>query len=71
MFLPEKDLRHTDWRKAQRSISNGACVEVASAAESIAVRDSQDPHGPVLTYPTGAWARFLGAAQRGDFDPAI
>jgi hypothetical protein len=61
-----------NWRKARRSVSNGACVEVAaSAAEGIAVRDSQDPHGLVLAYPAPAWITFLGAARRGDFDPAI
>lgn len=68
MFLPEDELRRLDWRKAQRSISNGACVEVASAAESVAVRDSKDPYGLVLRYSANSWKSFTSAARRGDFD---
>ncbi|HLI36404.1 MAG TPA: DUF397 domain-containing protein [Streptosporangiaceae bacterium] len=68
MSLPDDESRRLDWRKARRSISNGACVEVASAAESVAVRDSKDPHGPVLRYPAGSWRSFTSAARRGDFD---
>lgn len=38
------------WRKAQSSIGNGACVEVAPANGQVAMRDSKDPQGPVLMY---------------------
>jgi hypothetical protein len=68
MSLPEDELRRLEWRKAKRSISNGACVEVASVTESIIIRDSMDPHGPVLRYPDSAWLRFLGRTRRGEFD---
>ncbi|WP_300614581.1 DUF397 domain-containing protein [Trebonia sp.] len=67
MSLPEGELR-VGWRKAQRSISNGACVEVASAPESVIIRDSQDPHGLVLRYSATSWKSFTSAARRGDFD---
>jgi hypothetical protein len=32
------------------------------------VRDSTDPTGPVLRFPRGAWAAFLGAVRAGEFD---
>lgn len=56
------------WRKAQRSAGNGACVEVASYQDMVAVRDSKDPNGPVLTYAHDEWNVFLRGAKSGDFD---
>ena len=47
------------WRKSSYSGNNGGqCVEVGDAARVIAVRDSKDPHGPVL-----AFARRPGAGS--------
>jgi hypothetical protein len=44
------------WRKPSRSGANGDnCVEVATnTAGVVAVRDSKDPHGPVLVVTTGS-----------------
>lgn len=56
------------WRKARRSVGNGACVEVAPAGTGIAVRDSKDPGGPVLTYGGDAWQEFVHRAKEGQFD---
>lgn len=56
------------WRKAQRSAGNGACVEVASFTDMVAVRDSKDPDGPVLTYAQAEWNVFLHSAKAGEFD---
>lgn len=49
------------WRKASYSGTNGGgCVEVATSMPGIvAVRDSKDPDGPVLTVSPDDWARFL------------
>ncbi len=47
------------WRKSSYSGANGGnCVEVAATAPAIAVRDSKDPGGPVLTFGPRAWERF-------------
>lgn len=52
------------WRKS--SYSNGGsgdCVEVAHAAEVVAVRDSKNSRGPMITVSPSAWARFISATR--------
>ncbi|HEX6359113.1 DUF397 domain-containing protein [Actinophytocola sp.] len=38
------------WRKSSFSAGDPNCVELAHLATGIAVRDSKDPDGPVLTF---------------------
>ena len=64
----EAGIHASVWRKARRSISNGDCVEVATARQEILVRDSKNPNGGILGYPAGSWRAFLASAKRGDFD---
>jgi hypothetical protein len=59
------------WRKAKLSLGNGQCVEVAPSNGMIVVRDSKDPAGPTLMYPTDQFAVFLNAAKNGEFDDLI
>jgi hypothetical protein len=57
-----------DWRKASRSVNNGACVEVGSASSLVLVRDSVNPLGAVVAYPPTAWQAFIGSARAGAYD---
>ena len=49
------------WLKSSYSGNGGSdCVEVARNLPGIvAVRDSKNPHGPVLTVSTDEWASFI------------
>jgi hypothetical protein len=62
----ENDRR--SWRKAIRSINNGACVEVAATSGMVVVRDSMDPDGLIMHYPVNSWLPFVAKARRGGFD---
>ncbi|MBF9133063.1 DUF397 domain-containing protein [Plantactinospora sp. S1510] len=57
-------LSNARWRKSTRSGTNGGnCVEVADNLPGlIAVRDSKDPTGPVLSFGPEAWRAFVGLA---------
>jgi hypothetical protein len=59
------------WLKARSSTANGQCVEIASAAGNIAIRDSKDPDGPVLVYTTSEFRAFLDGARNGEFDALL
>jgi Domain of unknown function (DUF397) len=51
------------WRKSSYSGgSGGQCVEVADA-DGVAVRDTTDRQGPMLTFSAGAWARFTASLR--------
>ena len=56
------------WRKASFSDSNGACVELAAISEGVAMRDSKDPDGPVLSFTKAEMDAFLMGAKSGEFD---
>jgi hypothetical protein len=47
------------WRKSSYSANQGECVEVTSIQSHVAVRDSKDPHGPVLTVTPEGWADLI------------
>ncbi|RZS30315.1 uncharacterized protein DUF397 [Herbihabitans rhizosphaerae] len=53
------DLTSITWRKSSLSGSNAECVELGHAPERAAVRDSKNPTGPVLVFPTSAIATLL------------
>ena len=58
----------TKWRKSTYSADTANCVEVAEVPNGIAVRDSKDPGGPILSYTTESWRSFIAAVRHGLFD---
>jgi hypothetical protein len=66
--LSEAERTGLTWLKAQYSGHNGACVEIASVADRIAIRDSKDPDGPILVYTPTEFKAFLHGARNGEFD---
>jgi Domain of unknown function (DUF397) len=65
---PDRSQLH--WYKSSRSAGNGNCVEVAELPSALAVRDSKDPEGPVLTFRAESWRLFVAAVRTGAFDTA-
>lgn len=55
------------WRKSGASGSSD-CVEVAEIGESILIRDSKDPAGPILTFTHSEWNAFVVGIRNGEFD---
>jgi hypothetical protein len=52
------------WRKSTHSGGNGAeCIEVGAATAGVAVRDTTDRAGAVLTVPVGAWRALLAGIR--------
>jgi hypothetical protein len=62
------ELVEVQWRKARRSVNNGACVEAAAANGYVIVRDTMDTNGPSVKYSGGAWRTFVANARVGSFD---
>nr|WP_203598964.1 DUF397 domain-containing protein [Streptomyces sp. SID10853] len=60
------------WFKSSYSNDQGgACLEVADLRHTrnrVAVRDSKDPNGPVLTFDPSAFVGFVDGAAAGRFD---
>jgi hypothetical protein len=67
------DVTRAVWRKSSYSSGNGGqCVEVACRPLSgaVAVRDSKNPGGPVVTVTPEMWRAFTNWVKAGAFDPA-
>ncbi|WNV86599.1 DUF397 domain-containing protein [Umezawaea sp. Da 62-37] len=51
------------WRTSSRSQQGAQCVEVATAPEWTAIRDSKNPNGPALRFLPHQFANMLNAAK--------
>lgn len=56
------------WRRAS-FCGSGECVEVAELNGMVVMRDSKDPHGPMLRYTADEWRSFVRAIKAGEFAP--
>ncbi|MFA1548152.1 DUF397 domain-containing protein [Actinomadura chokoriensis] len=55
------------WRKSSHSGSQADdCIELASTDRAVAVRDSKDPDGPVLTIAPDTWNAFVRTLKAWD-----
>ncbi|MFE4590631.1 DUF397 domain-containing protein [Streptomyces laurentii] len=56
---------YTLWRKSSYSnAAEGLCLEVADDAPGLVpVRDSKQPHGPVLVITSAAWTPFIASVK--------
>ena len=55
-----------NWRSSSACAST-ECAEVASCGHGVAIRDSTDCGGPVLTFGGGAWGDFLYGIRQGAY----
>jgi hypothetical protein len=55
------------WRKSTAS-GTSECVEVAFIDQSVLLRQSEHPSGPVLAFSRAQWAAFLVGVRNGEFD---
>ena len=50
------------------SCESGACVEVAADQDTILIRNSRQPDGPLVEYTPEEWHAFVSGVKKGDFD---
>jgi hypothetical protein len=62
------ELSNACWYKSTYSMGSGNCVETASTASGIAIRDSKDRTGPVLRFSPSEWQAFVAGVKAGEFD---
>lgn len=62
--MPASEPDTLTWRSSSYSGTGADCIEVAPAPERVLVRDSKNPDGPTLAFPTAAWQTFLATLTR-------
>jgi hypothetical protein len=60
--MTELQESHYLWKKSTVS-GAGSCVEVAGVGQTILVRDSRDPSGPILSFARAEWETFLAGVR--------
>jgi hypothetical protein len=69
MTIPRQpDITALQWRKSSYSGSGNNCVEVASMAAAVAVRDSKNPDGGHLAFDAEDWRAFVRSIKRGGYN---
>ena len=62
------DLESAQWCKSSYSNGNGNCVEVAQCGAYVAMRDSKQQSGPVLTSTAEGWRAFIAGVVTHQID---
>ncbi|WP_282704087.1 DUF397 domain-containing protein [Streptomyces sp. CC219B] len=59
------ELNSAHWRRSSYSNTNGGeCVEITEDFPGVVpVRDSKNPHGPVLVVPAASWDAFVNSLK--------
>ncbi|MFG3259889.1 DUF397 domain-containing protein [Streptomyces sp. NPDC048172] len=60
------DLTDAAWRASSYSNGGGNCVEIAHLTDTIAIRDSKNPHGPALLLATSQFTALVDIARAGE-----
>lgn len=56
------------YRKSSWSYGTGDCIEVAvPSGKRVAVRDSKNVHGTVLSFSSAQWNAFVAGIRTGEF----
>jgi hypothetical protein len=63
--MHKADPPHVWWHKSSYSSASGQCVEVASVAGAVVVRDSKNLAGPKLVFSRQAWMAFVEGVKAG------
>jgi hypothetical protein len=59
----------SEWIKAKKSGGNGGnCVEMRREGDTIQIRDSKNPAGPMLTFTPQEIDAWLDGARNREFD---
>jgi Domain of unknown function (DUF397) len=67
---PHPDLARAQWVKSRHSANGGNCVEIARGLPAtIAVRDSKNPAGPILTLTLRQWRELTSRIKEGHLNP--
>jgi hypothetical protein len=61
VFRPAEDQQL--WRKSSYTRFEN-CIELSFSSNAVAVRDSKDPEGPVLSFSSDAFGKFLTATKQ-------
>ncbi|MDQ4116446.1 MAG: DUF397 domain-containing protein [Actinomycetota bacterium] len=66
------DLGPVVWRRSSAGSPTGECVEFAVLdSGDVAVRNSRNPHGPVLVYTPAEISAFVHGVKAGEFDDMV
>lgn len=66
--MSEVDLSRLRWFKSSRSSANSQCCLCARLDDGgMALMDSKDPDGGILTFSRNEWQAFIGGVKLGEF----